>query len=367
MTDATTYTRTVAADASAIVVGQCATARGEADDSGKVTATSITVSAPTDGECSSGDAPALRWRPGGGRRAPRRTVAPMPELAVRPSVAPGAAPAGAGSSGSATAGAVVLVAAGGGVALAVGGSDDSRYRTAAAERVERRAGHRHRRDDRVGQPPGRVVLRRRHRRDRGRDGRAGGRGRRRAGHAGHRGAAGRGREGAGRPRRRPAAAQRRPRLADVGLDVVELDRLVRLDPVVLRHPHRFSLDVHGAEAPAADDTRGDSTDPAVARAVADVQHGAAGAPRPVPGHRRRAGRQRRRASRRRRRRARRSSRSSAATSTTPDPRADPGRPDAARPTTADPTDPRPDADEPDAPTSPTPPPSSRRSPTARPR
>ncbi|KQY24167.1 hypothetical protein ASD16_00960 [Cellulomonas sp. Root485] len=54
VTDATTYTTTVAADASAIVVGQCASARGEADDSGKVTATSITVSAPTDGECSMG-------------------------------------------------------------------------------------------------------------------------------------------------------------------------------------------------------------------------------------------------------------------------------------------------------------------------
>ena len=36
------------------MVGQCASARGEADDSGKVTATSITVSAPTDGECSMG-------------------------------------------------------------------------------------------------------------------------------------------------------------------------------------------------------------------------------------------------------------------------------------------------------------------------
>ncbi|GEL96805.1 DUF5666 domain-containing protein [Cellulomonas terrae] len=54
VTDATAYTKTVAADASAIVVGQCASARGEADDSGKVTATSITVSAPTDGECTGG-------------------------------------------------------------------------------------------------------------------------------------------------------------------------------------------------------------------------------------------------------------------------------------------------------------------------
>ena len=51
VTDATTYTRTVDADASAVVVGQCASARGEADDSGKVTATSIAISTPTDGEC----------------------------------------------------------------------------------------------------------------------------------------------------------------------------------------------------------------------------------------------------------------------------------------------------------------------------
>ncbi len=49
----TTYTKTVTADASAIVVGQCASAFGESDSSGKITATSITVSAPTDGTCSS--------------------------------------------------------------------------------------------------------------------------------------------------------------------------------------------------------------------------------------------------------------------------------------------------------------------------
>ena len=63
VTDGTTYTKSVAADASAIVVGQCASARGDADDSGKVTATSITVSAPTDGECSTGFAG--RGFPGG--------------------------------------------------------------------------------------------------------------------------------------------------------------------------------------------------------------------------------------------------------------------------------------------------------------
>ena len=49
----TTYTKTVAADASAVVVGQCASAFGTADSSGKVTATSVTVSAPVDGTCSS--------------------------------------------------------------------------------------------------------------------------------------------------------------------------------------------------------------------------------------------------------------------------------------------------------------------------
>lgn len=48
---ATTYRTTKTADASAIVVGQCATARGQADTSGKVTATSIVVSPPTNGTC----------------------------------------------------------------------------------------------------------------------------------------------------------------------------------------------------------------------------------------------------------------------------------------------------------------------------
>ena len=66
VTDATTYTTSVPADASAIVVGQCASARGEADDSGKVTATSITVSAPTDGECSAGMVQRFGGGPGGG-------------------------------------------------------------------------------------------------------------------------------------------------------------------------------------------------------------------------------------------------------------------------------------------------------------
>lgn len=68
VTDGTTYTRSVAADASAVVVGQCASARGEADDSGRVTATSITVSAPTDGECTAGRV--QRFGDGGGPGGP---------------------------------------------------------------------------------------------------------------------------------------------------------------------------------------------------------------------------------------------------------------------------------------------------------
>lgn len=66
VTDATTYTKSVAADATAVVVGQCASARGQADDSGKVTATSITVSAPTDGQCTTGMLGG-RGFPGGGQ------------------------------------------------------------------------------------------------------------------------------------------------------------------------------------------------------------------------------------------------------------------------------------------------------------
>lgn len=65
VTDATTYTTTVAADATAVVAGQCATARGESDDSGKVTATTVTISDPTDGECTTG-MPGGRGFPGGG-------------------------------------------------------------------------------------------------------------------------------------------------------------------------------------------------------------------------------------------------------------------------------------------------------------
>lgn len=52
--DATTFTRTVAADATAIAVGRCVTAQGEADSSGQVAATSLTLSDATDDGCSTG-------------------------------------------------------------------------------------------------------------------------------------------------------------------------------------------------------------------------------------------------------------------------------------------------------------------------
>jgi len=64
--DATAYTRTATSDASAVAVGQCVLAQGEADDSGAVTATSVTVSTPGDDGCSSGWDPVRG--PGGERR-----------------------------------------------------------------------------------------------------------------------------------------------------------------------------------------------------------------------------------------------------------------------------------------------------------
>jgi hypothetical protein len=47
----TTYTKTVAATTSALVVGQCVAAQGKADTSGGFAATSLTVSAPGDNGC----------------------------------------------------------------------------------------------------------------------------------------------------------------------------------------------------------------------------------------------------------------------------------------------------------------------------
>ncbi|MGD0880203.1 MAG: hypothetical protein ABSB09_01355 [Acidimicrobiales bacterium] len=54
LTGTTTFTTTVTATASAIVVGQCARAVGTADSTGAVTANSLTISAPTNGTCTSG-------------------------------------------------------------------------------------------------------------------------------------------------------------------------------------------------------------------------------------------------------------------------------------------------------------------------
>ncbi|WP_273653780.1 hypothetical protein [Cellulomonas fimi] len=71
VSDATTYTRTVDADASALTVGRCASVRGDADDSGKVAATSVQVSDPTDGGCSSAlGGMVVRGGPGGMPGAP---------------------------------------------------------------------------------------------------------------------------------------------------------------------------------------------------------------------------------------------------------------------------------------------------------
>ena len=50
----TTYSTTAEADAAAAEVGRCVMATGEADDTGAVTATRISVSDAVDGECSSG-------------------------------------------------------------------------------------------------------------------------------------------------------------------------------------------------------------------------------------------------------------------------------------------------------------------------
>ncbi|QHT56741.1 hypothetical protein GXP71_12060 [Cellulomonas sp. H30R-01] len=66
VSDATTYIRTVDADASALTVGRCAAVRGEADDSGKVAATSVQVSDPTDDGCTSAlGGMVMRGGPGG--------------------------------------------------------------------------------------------------------------------------------------------------------------------------------------------------------------------------------------------------------------------------------------------------------------
>jgi hypothetical protein len=62
---ATTYTTTAAAKASAVTVGACVTARGDSDDTGAVTADTISVSQPVDGECTGGFAMGMRGQGGG--------------------------------------------------------------------------------------------------------------------------------------------------------------------------------------------------------------------------------------------------------------------------------------------------------------
>jgi hypothetical protein len=52
--DDTTYTTQAKAQASAVAVGTCVTARGDSDDTGAVAATTISVSDPVDGECAVG-------------------------------------------------------------------------------------------------------------------------------------------------------------------------------------------------------------------------------------------------------------------------------------------------------------------------
>lgn len=54
VSDATTWTKTVASDTTSLAVGKCVFAQGDHDSTGTVTATSIQVSEPVDGECASG-------------------------------------------------------------------------------------------------------------------------------------------------------------------------------------------------------------------------------------------------------------------------------------------------------------------------
>lgn len=57
VSETTTWMITEAATASALTVGRCVNATGETDDAGTVTATSIAVSDPVDGECAGGFGP----------------------------------------------------------------------------------------------------------------------------------------------------------------------------------------------------------------------------------------------------------------------------------------------------------------------
>ena len=67
---ATTYTRTGAATAKALVLGLCVTALGKADDTGSIAATSIALRPAQNGSCSSG------FGGGFGGRGPAAGTAP---------------------------------------------------------------------------------------------------------------------------------------------------------------------------------------------------------------------------------------------------------------------------------------------------
>lgn len=54
VTGDTTYTATATATAAAVEVGRCLVAQGDADDTGAVTAASVSISDPVDGSCTSG-------------------------------------------------------------------------------------------------------------------------------------------------------------------------------------------------------------------------------------------------------------------------------------------------------------------------
>lgn len=66
LTDATSILTTVAADASALVVGQCVMAQGEADTSGGYAATALVVSEPGDDGCSAAATRGGQERPAAG-------------------------------------------------------------------------------------------------------------------------------------------------------------------------------------------------------------------------------------------------------------------------------------------------------------
>jgi hypothetical protein len=68
-TGSTIYTAQKAAAASDVAVGECATATGKADDTGAVTATSVSLRAATNGACTNGFG-----GPGGGRRGATGTA-----------------------------------------------------------------------------------------------------------------------------------------------------------------------------------------------------------------------------------------------------------------------------------------------------